>query len=95
MKVQHLIRATPHLVKLVMSLFFMWLELGWTVRKARKALEEELLKSGMPKSAAEKLGKEYASVKDQMISQVWCAAISQGATTNMLSLHKLEEKIDL
>ena len=52
-------------------MFFIWLTLGWKVRKARNAFEKELVKSGMPKEAAEKLAKKYSSVKDKIMKQLW------------------------
>jgi len=71
MKISTIIRAGLHLSKLLLNLFFIWLTLGWKVRKARKAFEKELVKSGMPSEAAKKLGKKYSSVKDEVMKQLW------------------------
>ena len=71
MKISTIIRAGLHLSKLLLNLFFIWLTLGWKVRKARKTFEKELLKSGMPSEAAKKLGKKYSSVKDEVMKQLW------------------------
>ena len=71
MKISTMIRAGLHLSTLVLNLIFIWLTLGWKVRKARKAFEKELVKGGMPKEAAKKLGKKYSSVKDQVMKQLW------------------------
>ena len=70
MKISTIIKAGLHLSKLVLNLVFIWLTLGWKVRKARKAFEKELVKSGMPEEAAKKLGKKYSSVKDEVIKQL-------------------------
>ncbi|MDH5375617.1 MAG: hypothetical protein OEZ21_07030 [Candidatus Bathyarchaeota archaeon] len=71
MKISTIIRAGLHQSKLLLNLFFIWLTLGWKVRKARKAFEKELVKSGMPSEAAKKLGKKYSSVKDEVMKQLW------------------------
>ncbi|MDI6848062.1 MAG: hypothetical protein QMD13_02375 [Candidatus Bathyarchaeia archaeon] len=71
MKISTIIKAGLHLSKLVLNLVFIWLTLGWKVRKARKAFEKELIKGGMPKEAAKKLGKKYSSVKDEVMKQLW------------------------
>ena len=71
MKISTIIRAGLHLSTLVLNLIFIWLTLGWKVRKARKAFEKELVKGGMPKEAAKKLGKKYSSVKDEVMKQLW------------------------
>ncbi|MDH5460017.1 MAG: hypothetical protein OEW71_03155 [Candidatus Bathyarchaeota archaeon] len=71
MKISTIIKAGLHLSKLVLNLVFIWLTLGWKVRKARKAFEKELVKGGMPKEAAKKLAKKYSSVKDEVMKQLW------------------------
>ena len=71
MKISTIIKSGGHLSKLVLNLVFIWLTLGWKVRKARKAFEKELVKGGMPKEAAKKLGKKYSSVKDEVMKQLW------------------------
>ena len=70
MKISTIIKGGLHLSTLVLNLFFIWLTLGWKVRKARKAFEKELVKSGMPKDAAKKLAKKYSSLKDQVMKQL-------------------------
>ena len=71
MKISTVIKAGLHLSKLALSLGFIWLTLGWKVRKAKKAFEKELVKSGMPKEAARILAKKYSSVKDEVMKQLW------------------------
>ena len=71
MKISTIIRGGLYLSKLLLDMFPIWFTLGWKVRKARKALEKELVKSGMPKEAAEKLAKKYSSVKDKIMKQLW------------------------
>ena len=71
MKISAILKGGLDLSKLVLDLFLIWLTLGWKVRKARKAFEKELVKSGMPKEAAKKLAKKYSSVKDEAMKQLW------------------------
>jgi len=71
MKVSTIMKGGLHLSKLLLDMFFIWLTLGWKVRKARNAFEKELVKSGMPKEAAKKLAKKYSSVKDEVMKQLW------------------------
>jgi len=71
MKTSTIIKGALYLSKVVMDMFFIWLTLGWKVRKARNAFERELVKSGMPKDAAKKLAQKYSSVKDEVMKQLW------------------------
>jgi len=71
MKISTVIKSGLHLSLLGLNLAFIWLTLGWKVRKARKAFEKELVKGGMPKEDAKKLGEKYSSVKDEVMKQIW------------------------
>jgi len=71
MKISTIIKSGLHLSQLSLNLAFIWLTLGWKVRKARKAFEKELVKGGMPKEDAKKLGEKYSSVKDEVMKQIW------------------------
>ena len=70
MKITAIIKAGLHLIKLILNLGFIWLTLGWKIRKARKAFEKELIEGGIPKEAVKRLGKKYASVKDEIMRQI-------------------------
>lgn len=71
MKASTVIKGGLYLSKLVLDIGFIWLTLDWKVRKARKAFEKELVRSGMPKEAAKKLAEKYSSVKDEVMKQLW------------------------
>ncbi len=71
MKISTIIKAGLHLSKLSLNLIFVWLTLGWRVRRASKAFEKELVKSGMPKEAAKRLAKRYSSLKDNVMRKLW------------------------
>lgn len=51
------------LVRLLTSLFLVWLTLGWKVKKARKAFEKELIKQGMAKHDAKRISAQYTALK--------------------------------
>lgn len=62
---------SAHMTRLVVSLFWIWITLGWKVRKARKAFEKELVRKGIPKKQAERLSKTLKTAKDQMMTSLW------------------------
>ena len=55
-------------VRLLGSLAVIYVTLGWKVRNARKALEKELVKMGMSKEDAKRIGAQYAALKDDTIN---------------------------
>lgn len=63
-----MISGTANMVRLLSSLFLIYLTLGWKVRKARKAFERELIKQGMPKENAKRMSTKYAALKDEALS---------------------------
>ena len=71
MKISTTIKVGLYLSRLILNLTIIWLTSTWGVRKARKAFEKELIRSGMPKEAAKKLAKKYPSVKDIVTREVW------------------------
>jgi len=68
MKIRSIIFASFSLIRLLLSLFTLWLTLGWRVRKARKAFEEQLIHQGMAKEDAKKLSAQFSRLKDDMMS---------------------------
>ena len=64
----NVIIGAASMVRLLSSMAVIHLTLGWKVRKARKALEKELIKMGMPKEAAKRIGAKYAALKDDTIN---------------------------
>lgn len=49
--VKALVKSTPSLALMSMSLFWMYSTLGWRVRKTRRAFEKELVSQGMSEDA--------------------------------------------
>ena len=63
-----ILSISPCIVRLLCSLFAVWLTLGWKVRKTRKAFEKELIKQGMSKEDAKRLSAQYRVLKDNLMS---------------------------
>jgi hypothetical protein len=68
MKASDIITSGLYLIRLLFSLFTMWLTFGWKVRKTRKAFETQLIRQGMSKKDAERLSAQYSKLKDEMMS---------------------------
>ena len=66
-----ILNVSAHVATLLCNLFVIWLTLDWKTRKAKKAFQKELVKSGMPKEVARILAKKYSSVKDEIMKQLW------------------------
>jgi len=62
------ISGVVSVVRLLSSLFVIYLTLGWKVRKAKKAFEKELIKEGMPKEAAKRMSARYVALKDEALN---------------------------
>jgi hypothetical protein len=75
--VKTLIKATPHLVIVGTSLFWMYLTLGWRVRKARRAFEKQLVSQGMSKEDAKRLSACFNELKNSITNM-----LRRGVTVN-------------
>jgi len=71
----NVISGAVSIVRLLSSLFLIYLTLGWKVRKAKKAFEKELIKGGMPKEAAKRMSARYAAIKDETLNALKARAI--------------------
>jgi hypothetical protein len=67
-KISSVLSASASIVRLLGSLFALWLTLGWNVRKARKAFENELIAQGMSRVDARKLSAHIENLKDEIMS---------------------------
>jgi len=61
----------PQIARLLTQLSWLWLTLGWQVRKARKAFEKELIRQGISKEDAKRLSRQIKTLKDQMMGSLW------------------------
>jgi hypothetical protein len=68
MKVSSLAVSFLYMIRLLISLFFLWLTLGWKVRKARKAFEKQLIRQGMAKKDAKRLSAFYSTLKNNIMT---------------------------
>jgi len=75
MKISSIISAGLSLINLLLSLFVLWLTLGWRVRKARKAFEKQLILQGMAKKDAKKLSAQYSKLKDDVMNALKRSAV--------------------
>jgi hypothetical protein len=75
--VKTLFKATPHLARMGISLFWMYLTLGWRVRKARRAFEKQLVSQGMSKEDAKRLSVCFSELKNSITNM-----LRRGVTVN-------------
>jgi len=61
-----LIKSSPHLARLSLSLFWAYATLGGRVRKARRAFEKQLVLQGMSKEDAQRLSACFEELKDSI-----------------------------
>ena len=65
-----LIKSAPHLMRMSLSLFSMYLTLGWRVRKARRAFEKQVVLQGMSKDDAKRLSICYEELKNNALTML-------------------------
>jgi len=62
-----LLKSGPNLIRLTLSLGWMYMTLGWRVRNTRRAFEKELTRTGMSKEDAKRLSATFEELKNSMI----------------------------
>jgi len=70
MKISSIVSAGVSLIRLLLSLFALWLTLGWKVRKTRRAFEKQLIRQGMAKKDAKKLSAQYSKMKNEIMNSL-------------------------
>jgi hypothetical protein len=70
MKIGDIISLVLHTTRLLFSLSVLWVTFGWNVRKARKAFEKELIRQGMAKKDAKRLGEQYTKLKNEIMNNI-------------------------
>jgi hypothetical protein len=75
--IKTLMKATPHLAIMGTSLFWMYLTLGWRVRKTRRAFEKQLVSQGMSKEDAKRLSACFSELKNSITNM-----LRRGLTVN-------------
>lgn len=76
-----LFRSGPHLLRLMLSLGWMYLTLGWRVRSTRRAFEKQLVLGGMSKDNAKRLSLAYEELKDSILYALRRGAFSFSKTS--------------
>jgi hypothetical protein len=64
------VKSTPHIVLLSLSLSWTYFTLGWRVRKTRGAFEKQLVSQGMSKEDAQQLSAFYEELKNSITTTV-------------------------
>jgi len=72
-----LMRSAPYLVRMSLSLSWMYLTLGTRVRKTRRAFEKQLIMQGMTKEDAKRLSACFEELKNSM-TQMLKQGITRG-----------------
>ncbi len=70
------ISGAVSVVRLLSNLFVIYVTLGWNVWRAKRAFEKELVKAGMPKENARRMGARYAALKDETLNALKTRAFS-------------------
>ena len=60
------IKSSPYLARMALSLLWMYLTLGRRVSKTRKAFEKQLIQQGMSKEDAKRLSACFEDLKDNI-----------------------------
>jgi hypothetical protein len=60
------IKSTPYLAQMSLSLFWMYISLGRRVNKTRKAFEEQLTREGMSREDARRLSLCFEDLKNNI-----------------------------
>jgi hypothetical protein len=68
--IKSLIKSTPHLSLLILNLLWIYLTLGFRVRRTRHAFEKQLIGQGMSKEDAKRLSLCYQNLKDSLSDMV-------------------------
>jgi hypothetical protein len=64
------IKSSPYLVRMCLSLFWMYLTLGRRVSKTRKAFEKQLIQQGMSKEDAKRLSACFEDLKNNITRMI-------------------------
>jgi hypothetical protein len=75
--VTSVIKSTPQLTRMSLSLFWIYLTLDRRVNKTRRAFEKQLLQQGMSKEDAEKLSSCFSELKNNVVG-----VLKQGIVVN-------------
>jgi hypothetical protein len=72
------LKSTPYIARLSLSLMWLYLTLGYRVRKTRVAFEKQLVAQGMSKQDAKRLSASFDDLKNEITGGLKQAVISRG-----------------
>ncbi len=72
------VKSTPYIARLSLSLIWIYLTLGYRVRKTRGAFEKQLVAQGMSKDDAKRLSASYEDLKNEITVGLKQVVISRG-----------------
>jgi hypothetical protein len=64
------IKSSPYLVRMSLSLFWIYLTLGMRVSKTRRAFEKQLMQQGMSEEDARRLSQCFEDLKNNITSML-------------------------
>ncbi len=73
------ISGAVSVVRLLSNLFVIYVTLGWYVWRAKRAFVKELVRAGMSKEDARRMGARYAALKDETLNALKTRAFSFGS----------------
>jgi hypothetical protein len=69
-----------------------YVTLGWNVWRAKRAFVKELVRAGMPKEDARRMGARYAAVKDETLNALKTRGFSFGSFFNQSSVDESSDE---
>jgi hypothetical protein len=85
------ISGAVSVVRLLSNLFVIYVTLGWTVWRAKRAFVKELVRAGIPKEDARRMGDRYAALKDETLNALKTQGFSFGS---FFSQKRVDESSD-
>jgi hypothetical protein len=68
--IKTVVQSTPHVSILALNIFWVYLTLGYRVRRTRRAFEQQLILQGMQKQDAKRLSACYKELSDNITGMV-------------------------
>ena len=72
------VKSTPYIARLTVSLMWLYFTLSYRVRKTRGAFEKQLIAQGMSKGDAKQMSASYEDFKNEITCALKQAVISRG-----------------
>jgi len=66
MKIRMIFSMALSFARILLNFIALWLTLSWNARKARRTFEKQLVRQGMAKEDAKRIGSKYVALKDKI-----------------------------